>query len=232
MARKVGLALAGFVVLTLVAFAQDGRFDASVSFAGTFPDSTTANGITHSGTNGAEIFGTFRFRFNRRSAFAFNYGRGKDSQIYLASSDFHILTNITEYSGAYVFTPFQTKNLETMVFGGIGGLVFDPQSEWIFYNDNTDNPFGINQTQVTIGASKQTEMAFLYGGGVDYRLSGIPIASRIPLSSHFAFRLQYRGLIFKNPDFGVTSISGSIPSLVTNKNGHMAEPAFGLVFKF
>jgi hypothetical protein len=232
MVRRAWIAVAVWFLLAGIVVAQDGHFDAGGNFGGTFPNSSTGNGVTHSGTNGAEIFGTFRFRFDRKNALAFNYGKGRDSQVYLTSFDFHILTHITEYTFAYVYSPWQNQKIETFVFAGGGGLVFDPQSSWIFYNNNTNSAFGINQTQVTIGASKQTELAFLYGGGLDYRLSAIPFGSRVPLSSHFAFRIQYRGLIYRNPDFNVTAGTGSVPSFFTGTNGHMVEPSLGLVFKF
>jgi len=64
------------------------------------------------------------------------------------------------------------------------------------------------------GATGQRALAFLYGGGADYRLR-----------KAFALRVQYRGLIYKAPDFDV-------PSLYTGVNGHMAEPSAGIVFKF
>jgi hypothetical protein len=232
MVRRAGMAVAAWFLLTAFVVAQDGHFEASLNFGGTFPNSSTGNGITQSGTNGAGIFGTFRFRFNRKNAVAFNYGSGKDSQVYLTSLDFHVLTSMTEYTLAYMYSPFQNAKFETFVFAGGGWLAFNPQSSWIFYNNNTNNPFGINQTQVSIGASKQTELAFLYGVGLDYRLSAIPFVSRVPLSSRFAFRVQYRGLIYKNPDFNVNATTGSVPSLLTGTNGHMAEPSVGLVFKF
>jgi hypothetical protein len=40
-----------------------------------------------------------------------------------------------------------------------------------------------------------------------------------------ALRLQYRGLIYKAPDFNVQN-------LFTGAKGHMAEPSVGIVVKF
>jgi len=53
----------------------------------------------------------------------------------------------------------------------------------------------------------------------------IPVLSRVPFSSRFALRLQYRGFIYKAPSFDVPGIS-------TDARGHIAEPSVGLVFKF
>jgi hypothetical protein len=232
MVKKAGLAVAVWIALCTVTFAQDGHFDVGLSFIGTFPNTSSGHGITQSGTNGAGALATFRVRFNTKHAVAFNYGYSRDSQVYLTSSDFHVLTHMTEYTGAYVYSPFQTANLQTFVFAGGGGIEFNPQSSWIFYNNNTNSPFGVNQTQVSIGASNQSRWTFLYGGGFDYRFSAIPYASHIPLSSHFAVRLQYRGLLYRGPDFNVNGGTSSAPSLFTGANQHMMEGSVGLVYKF
>jgi len=223
----------GALVLFLIALAagQDSHYDAGINFGGAFGKTTTGNGVTQSTTTGSDLFGTFRFRFNRRHAVAISIGRMKDSQIYQTNHDFHVLTNITEYSGAYIYSPFQNSKFETFIFAGGGALVFNPQSTWLFYNNNTNNPFGVNQAQVYLGASKQTEIAFLYGGGLDYQLSAIPYGRNVPLSSHFAFRVQYRGFLYRDPDFNLTG-AGSLPSFFTGGLGHLAVPSAGLVFKF
>jgi hypothetical protein len=214
------------------AFGQDGHFDASVNFAGAFPTSATAHGVTASATNGAELFGTFRFRFNRKHALAFNFGRLEDSQTYQTNNDFHVLTHAREYTGAYMYTPYRNSKLETFVFAGGGMLAFEPQSTWLFFTNNTHSPVGINQTQVSLGASKQTQIALLYGLGLDYRLAAIPYVRKLPMASKFAFRVQYRGLIYKLPDFNITGAGTSGPSFFTGSRGQMAEPSIGLVFKF
>ena len=74
---------------------------------------------------------------------------------------------------------------------------------------------------VEFSGRKQTELAYLYGAGVDYRLPW-----------RFALRLQYRGLLYKAPDFKVNPITGSAVNFSTGSKGHMAEPSIGLVFRF
>jgi hypothetical protein len=227
-------ALTGAAVILFLmshAVAQDGHFDASANFGAAFGKSTTGNGVTQRATTGSDLFGTFRVRFNSRHGLEFNFGHLKDSQTYQTNNDFHVLTHVTEYSAAYVYRPFENSKCETFIFAGGGALRFNPQSTWLFYNNNTSNPFGVNQTQVNFGASKQTEIAFLYGGGLDYRFSAIPYVKRVPLSSHFAFRIQYRGLLYRAPDFNVAG-AGSLPSFFTGGLGHLAVPSAGVVFKF
>lgn len=54
----------------------------------------------------------------------------------------------------------------------------------------------------------------MYGGGIDYTLFG-----------GIAMHLQYRGLLYKAPDF-------SLPGFSTGSWGHWAEYTAGLVFRF
>jgi hypothetical protein len=76
---------------------------------------------------------------------------------------------------------------------------------------------------VNLGASTQTELAFMYGLGVDYQL---------PRYSKFALRMQYRGFLYKAPDFKVDANSGSMVNFFTGGKEHMAVPSIGIVFKF
>jgi hypothetical protein len=60
----------------------------------------------------------------------------------------------------------------------------------------------------------QTRGAFVYGGGVD-----------VPMFKHVALRAQYRGFIYKTPDFETTTLK-------VDKYTHSAVPSAGLVFVF
>ena len=77
-----------------------------------------------------------------------------------------------------------------------------------------------------IPASQQTKPTFLYGGGLDYQVfSLVPLIRRSTLTHHLALRLQYRGLLYKAPDF-------KVQNLFTGAREHMAEPTIGVVVKF
>ncbi len=132
-----------------------------------------------------------------------NFAHTMNSQVFLlAPNNFRVQAGITEFSGAYVFSPFQTARVVPFLFGGAGALRFNP--------GNTS----IDGFQAAFGAAQQTSLAFLYGAGADYRLWRV-----------LALRLQYRGLIYKAPDF-------NLQNLFTGARGHMAEPSVGIVFKF
>jgi len=206
MLKKARWTVATIFALVSFAPAQDvGRFDLSVGVAGGFSKSSTSRdgGVTLKPTNSYEILGTFRFRFNRMHALEANFGHSMNSQVFvLPPNNFRVQATVTEYSGAYVFSPFQAGRTEPFLFGGAGALRFNPGTTYI------------DGFQAAFGAAQQTSLAFLYGGGADYRFWRV-----------FALRLQYRGLIYKAPDFGVQS-------LFTGAKGHMAEPSIGLVMKF
>lgn len=221
MLKQAGAVLAGVIFLTSIGFAQDGHYDVSFNAAGVFTKQTSGNGITQEATDGGGGFGTIRARFKPKHSFVFNYGRYKNSQIYQFIDNFHILSNISEYSFGYMFTPFQKGRFEPFLLAGVGPIRFSPRSTWVFFPPLTG---GIpNNIQINLHASKQTEIGYFYGLGVDYR---------IPHLSRFALRLQYRGVLYKEPDFNIDANHGSDISFFTGAHGHMAEPSVGLVFRF
>ena len=63
-------------------------------------------------------------------------------------------------------------------------------------------------------SNEQTRGAFVYGGGVD-----------VPVSKHFLVRAQYRGFVYKTPDFEQTNIK-------VDQYTHSAVSSAGLVFTF
>jgi opacity protein-like surface antigen len=220
MLKKVRLVATTLFLLTSLALSQDdGHFDASFNGAAVFTKESDGNGIRQSATAGSNYFGTFRFKLKPKHSLVFDYGRAKNSQVYQAGFDYHELTTISEYSGAYVYSPFQHGRFEPFLTVGGGFLRFNPQSTWVVLPDFTANV--PNRLQVNLNATKQTEIAFLYGAGVDYRLS-----------ERFAVRMQYRGFLYPAPDFNVTTVSGGAVSFFTGSKGHMAEPSIGLVVRF
>jgi opacity protein-like surface antigen len=195
-----------FVLLAPFALAQDvPRIDLSVSGAGVFAKSSTSStgSLTLQPTNSVEEFGTVRWHFNAKHALEANIGHTNDSQFFtVAPNSFRVMSSITEFSGAYVYSPMHTKRFSPFLLGGAGELRFTPGSTYI---DGLLSAFPVKQ---------QTGLAILYGVGTEYRLWKI-----------FALRLQYRGLFYKNPDFGQ-------PNLATHKRGHLAEPSVGIAVKF
>lgn len=206
MLKKVFSAGAILVFLIGAASAQDtGRFDVSLAFGGVLGQNSKndTGTVTLEPTNSALLLASFRFRFNQSNAIALNFGRTSDSQVYVLPPDnYRVQAKINEYSAAYILSPFHFQKLDPFFFAGGGALRFSPGNTYI---DGFQSPFG---------SANQTSMAFLYGAGVDY-----PVWKRLGL------RLQYRGLIFGEPDF-------HLQQFVTNSKGHMPELSLGVVFKF
>lgn len=206
MLKTAGLSIATVLVLVSFGRAQDeGRFDVSVAYAGVFSKTSTASNGSISlkpTTSGGEL-ATFRYHFNRVHGIEVNFSHSGNSQVFSIPPDsFRVKTGITEFSGAYVFSPFRTERIEPFVFAGGGTLRFNPGNQYI------------DEFLTSFGATSQRELAILYGGGTDYRLW-----------KALALRVQYRGLIYKAPDFNQSR-------LFTGVMGHMAEPTAGLVLKF
>ena len=130
-----------------------------------------------------------------------NFGITRNTQYYASRSVvtagqtfFAIQTNVSEATADYVFTPWKSGRLRPCLFAGAGTLIFNP----------TGNSFG------TTASETEIKGAISYGGGADYRLL-----------KNIALRLQYRGLVYKAPDFYVTGI-GPRGLLATSKNLRLA----------
>lgn len=217
MLRTIGIVVAAVLLLTSVGLSQNNRFDVSLNGGPEITSQATGNGTTLTPTQSVAVLVTGRYRFSERSSVEFNYGHTANSQIYFASPlTYRIHNTISEYSGAYVVSFLQSERLEPFVFAGAGALTFYPG-----YSLNT-----INDVLTNIPASQQTKPTFLYGGGLDYQVfSLVPLIRRSTLTHHLALRLQYRGLLYKAPDF-------KVQNLFTGAREHMAEPTIGVVVKF
>jgi outer membrane immunogenic protein len=194
-----------FALASFAAAQQVERFNFSINAAGVFSKtSTSSNGsLTLKPTSSAAEIGSFRWRLNRFHGLELNIGHTMNSQVYtLAPHNYRVATGITEFSGDYVLSPMKTAHWEPFLFGGAGALRFSPGNTYI---DGLLSQFPVKQ---------QTELGFVYGGGTDYIFW-----------KFLSVRLQYRGLIYKAPNFGQ-------PNLATHAKGHLAEPTVGIVVKF
>lgn len=201
---KVGTVVALFLLLTSLGFAQEeGRWDVSVNAAALIGKQTSGNGTVQIPTTNVGFLGTVRFRFQKKASLEVNWGRANDTQKFVTTTlQYRIPTTINEFSGAFVFTPMETKRFKPFLLIGGGGLVFNPNNTLIGGNPQA------------LEGVRETRPAVLYGAGVDYHLI-----------SALALRLQYRGLFYSPPDF-------RLPGLFTGGRGHFAEPAVGIVVRF
>jgi len=68
--------------------------------------------------------------------------------------------------------------------------------------------------RINSGIDQQTKAAFVYGGGVDF-----------DIVKNFGVRAEYRGLVYKTPDFTTDSLN-------LDKVTHLAQPSVGFFFRF
>lgn len=206
---RIAKAVLSAAVLALASFAvaqdDDSHFDVGLSYSGIFSrnSASSVNSTTLNPTTSGGVLGTVRYRFNHTHGIAVNIGHTNNSQVFTIPPDtFRVSAGITEFSAAYMLSPFHAKRLDPFVLAGGGMLRFGAGGQYI---DGFLSPFG---------AKNQTSLAVLYGGGADYRVW-----------RSVALRVQYRGLFYKAPDFTQTR-------LFSGAYGHMAEPTAGLAFKF
>lgn len=191
--------VAVFILATGMAFAQSSG-DFSANLTGVFGNSTTGNGLTQTPTNSAGLLLSGRFNIGHFSAVEANYGYTQNSQKYLDQfGNFaEVQTGVHEVTGAYVLRSSHGP-VRPFVLAGGGLLVFDPT--------NANN-------LLLFTGNRQTRPAFLYGGGADFRINRMA-----------AVRAQLRGLVYKAPTFGQSSLD-------TGSAERTVEPSIGLVFRF
>lgn len=200
MGRKLFVLSALTLALTLAAAAQESRSEVSLEGTGFFTKDSNGNGISQDTTKTGGFLVGYRFHFNRWHAVEVNYGYSRNTQRYLTGLGlFAEQANVHEATASYVLTVPTKKKFKPFLLAGGGALVFDP----------TNNVGG-----TVPGALRQARAAAVYGGGVDYSLT-----------RRIALRAQYRGLIYKSPDF-------ELSSLHTDKVTHTAQPSAGIVFRF
>jgi opacity protein-like surface antigen len=181
------------------------RNEVSVQGTSFLTKDSEENGIKQHTTDSGGLLLNYRYHFNRWLAADGSYGYTRNTQKSLATeNELNVQSNIHDVTGALVVTsPRRVAGLSPYALAGVGALTFDP----------TGNPGGFAP-----GAERQTKAAFVYGGGAD-----------INLTRRFAFRVQYRGLVYQRPDFGLTV--GIVP-LNSDAITHTAQPSAGFVIRF
>ena len=202
MRRIVGTIILGFAFLfTVSAMAEDTRSEVSLEGSGFFTKESNNRDIAQRATNVGGFLVGYRYHFNDWFAAEANYGYSRNTQGYLNTSGLsRIQSNVHEATAAFVVTPpITVAKLKPFLLAGSGALVFDPR-----------NGAGTS----IAGAQRQAKAAFVYGSGVDY-----------DLTHHLALRAEYRGLVYKAPDFNIRSLN-------TDKVTHVAQPSAGVVIRF
>jgi len=212
-----GVVLGMVLLFTSTARAdEDSKHEVSAQGIGFYTKSTTGNARTQNTTDAGGFLFSYRYHFNRWLAADASYGRVRDTTRTLTTTPtlispifgpgprvltttLPVQSDVNETTAALVVTVPSFGRLKPYVLGGTGALTFSPTQHLGAF---------------TPGAGTQSKAVFEYGGGVNYEFT-----------RHFAARLEYRGFVYKSPDFGLITLR-------TDATTHTAQPSAGVVFRF
>ncbi len=189
------------VLFGISSWAQEFRHEITVQGSGFFQKQTTAGGITNEPTNSGGVMAGYRFNLKSWLAVEGDYDYFRNHESFLLSSGgtTFVPVNVHAATGTAIVKLPSFKMPAVKIVAPFvlagGGAMF------------FDPRGGFVNTE-------QTRATFVYGGGVD-----------VPMSKHFLLRAEYRGFIYKTPDF-------EMASLKVDKYTHSAVPSAGLVFTF
>src|SRR5262245_43780326 len=194
------------LILTVVAsattaFAQEVEQRSQISIQGTAlvtknsKDQIPSNEATKSGG----LLVGYSYQFSRWFGAEANYGYTRNTQNFITlGGPSSLQANFHEVTGALVaHVPVNVRGVQPYVLGGGGALVFDPTEKFF-----------------VTGAERQTRGTFVYGGGANFAIT-----------KTFGVRAEYRGLVYKVPDFGVDRLN-------VDKFTHLAQPSIGFFVRF
>jgi outer membrane immunogenic protein len=197
--RRRALVVGILAFVSITAVAQENRSEISVQGTGFFTKDTAGDGtVERASETGGFLLG-YRYNFNRWLAAEANYGYDRNTQFYFGGTAASIQSNIHQITGAAVVKLPNFARLEPYALAGAGALVFDPTG-------NSGGSFA--------GARSETKATFVYGVGAQYALS-----------RYFSLRAEYRGLVYKAPNFNLAGLN-------TDSWTHIAQPSAGIVFRF
>jgi outer membrane immunogenic protein len=190
------------LIFSTGAVAQEDRHEISVQGTGFFTKDSSNNGINQHATDSGGFLIGYRYHLNRWLAAETAYGYARNTQQFsLPVGNFGIQSDVQQAIGGIVLNiPHTAKwRINPYILAEGGALIFNPTS-----NGNGFGP----------GVDNQAKGVFVYGGGADYALS-----------RHFLLRAEYRGFVYKTPDFGLAALR-------TDATTHTAQPSAGIVFRF
>lgn len=193
--KRTITSLAILLAFCSIMWGQEERHEVTIQGSGFFPKETTDTGITSTPTYSGGFLAGYRFNINEWVALEGDYDFFSNSQRY--------------------FSPAMATNVKAYVHGITGAMVIK------FPNSSIMKPYALIGGGALVFDPRdnnllesQTRGAFLYGGGLD-----------VAIAQHLSLRGQYRGFVYKAPDFDVSG-------LAADKVTHAAVPSVGLVFTF
>ncbi len=194
--KRLILVLGVLLAVGSSVWAQEGKYEITVQGSGFFTKETTDRGVANKPTYSGGFLLGARYNWTPRFGIEADFDYFRNAQ-----------KNGTDSSNTYV---------KTNVYGTTGDFVVKlPGAKSI-------KPYALAGGGVLVfsphdarNPDAQARGTFVYGGGAD-----------IPLMKHIALRGEYRGFVYKIPDFN--NKAGFVP----NKFTHTAVPSVGLVYTF
>ena len=186
--------------------AQNLRSEVSIQGTGNITKNSDNLDIPHEATKSGGFLAGYRYHLTPWFAVQGDYGYTRNTQKYFdpVFGFTAIQANVQQLTGEAVITAPSSSRVRPYALAGVGGLFFRPTNS-------------LNNSFVGVGnntGNNQAKAAFVYGGGVDS-----------DMTRYVAFRAEYRGLVYKIPDF-------QIPGLASDAFTHTAQPSIGLVWRF
>ncbi len=183
--------------------AQESRQDASISGFEVVAPQVSGNTVQPMRTTlSTGVLGSYRYLLTPRSGLELNYGWAQNSLVYNAFSagvpNGRVHERQQELSAAFVYSR-NYKRFNPFAEAGAAGMIFTP----ILDNGTT-----------RLDSRQNTRLGGLFGAGVAYELS-----------PSFDLRLEYRGVIVKTPDFGISAFT-------SNRYYVISTPAIGIAYHF
>lgn len=171
------------------------QVDLNASLYGQFPGATNSDGITQSPSSSAGVMLGIRKYDHPWRGYEVTYSFNHANQDYSGTTLSSVAADAHSVTADYVVS-FPFPAIGLRPFAlGGGGLVFFAP-------------------QGSAPGTTEVSGVFSYGAGVDLRL--------VP---HLGLRVQYRGLVYRAPDFGEAFLS-------TDSFTHTAQPMAGLYLQF
>lgn len=184
-----------FAFCSFVAAQEEMKREVTVQGSGFFTKQSTGLGVTHNPTNSGGLMVGYRYSLSKWLGVEGDYDYFSNAQKYLSSGNLTVVKTNVQAITGTAVMKLPTS-FALKPFALAGGGVV------IF--DPRDNS----------SVDSQTRGAFVYGGGAD-----------LALTKHLSARAQYRGFVYKAPDFKLSTIK-------TDEWTHSAVPSAGLVFSF
>jgi outer membrane immunogenic protein len=201
--RSIAAVVFGASFLFIASARADERSGQEIGVQGTgfFTKDSSSNVLNQHTTNSGGFLVSYRYHFNRWLGADVSYGWNRDTQQNISSTgSLNVQSNVHQATvAAVVNLPWKPARFNPYILAGTGALVFAPTQA---------------AGATVAGAGNQAKATFVYGGGVNY-----------DFSKHLTFRLEYRGLVYGRPDFGVNALRSG---LTTNT----AQPSAGVVYRF